>query len=143
MSNQTANKPESHLERAFALQLRTSNLPPPEREYRFAPPRRFRFDFAWPSLMIAVEIEGGTWTRGGHTRGSGYASDCDKYNLAASLGWRVLRFTTNDIGRYEGRGRNRTWVDNLKAVEAVEKLASSINSGDAVNKPNNGQAKPV
>lgn len=62
-------------------------------EYRFHPIRRWRFDFADPALMIAVEIEGGTWVGGRHITGSGYAKDCEKYNTATALGWRVFRFT--------------------------------------------------
>lgn len=30
-----------------------------QREYRFAPKRLWRFDFAWPELALALEIEGG------------------------------------------------------------------------------------
>ena len=62
-------------------------------EYRFSPPRRWRFDFAIPSEKIAIEIEGGVFTGGRHTRGVGYLKDIEKYNTATSLGWRVLRFT--------------------------------------------------
>lgn len=65
----------------------------PEAEYRFHPVRRWRFDFAWPSVKVAVECEGGTWTRGRHTRGSGYRGDCEKYNVATAAGWRVFRCT--------------------------------------------------
>lgn len=54
--------------------------------------RDWRFDFAFPDAMLAVEVEGGAWTNGRHTRGAGFAGDCDKYNAATMLGWRVLRF---------------------------------------------------
>jgi len=67
--------------------------PEPEREYRFAPPRRWRFDFAWPDAMVAVECEGGTWSRGRHVRGGGFERDCAKYNAAALAGWTVVRLT--------------------------------------------------
>ena len=67
----------------------------PQREYRFAPGRRYAFDFAWPESRVALEIEGGTYTNGRHVRGSGYRHDCEKYNLAASLGWRVFRATSD------------------------------------------------
>jgi very-short-patch-repair endonuclease len=63
-------------------------------EYRFHPTRRWRFDRALPELKIAVEIEGGTWSGGRHTRGAGYEGDCTKYNAAAVAGWAVLRFTS-------------------------------------------------
>jgi len=67
----------------------------PQREYRFAPGRRYAFDFAWPESRVALEIEGGTYTNGRHVRGSGYRHDCEKYNLAAALGWRVFRATSD------------------------------------------------
>lgn len=88
-------------EELFALQLRAYRLPDPEREFRFSPPRRWRFDFAWPDLRVAVEIEGGIFSGGRHTRGKGFESDCEKYNAAASDGWRVLRFTTGMVERGE------------------------------------------
>ena len=64
-------------------------------EYRKG--RAWRFDFAWPALMLAVECEGGTWSGGRHTRGDGYAKDTDKYNAASLAGWAVLRFTGDRI----------------------------------------------
>ncbi len=91
---------QSELEATFALQLRAEGLPEPEREYRFHPTRRWRFDFAWPEKMLAVEIEGGTWSRGRHTRGAGFEADCEKYNAATLLGWRVLRFTRKHIASW-------------------------------------------
>ena len=66
---------------------------PYKREFTFARPRRWRFDFAWPETRVAVEIEGGVWSRGRHTRGSGFAKDCEKYNAAVREGWFVLRYT--------------------------------------------------
>ncbi len=82
---------KSDLEADFAFQIRVAGLPVPEREYRWHPTRKFRADFAWPKFMIIVEIEGGVWSRGRHTRGSGFIKDCLKYNEAAILGWTVIR----------------------------------------------------
>jgi hypothetical protein len=71
--------------------LALNHLPRPHVEHRFATPRRWRFDWAWPTFKVALEIEGGVWTRGRHTRGKGFLADMDKYNRAAILGWCVLR----------------------------------------------------
>ena len=57
----------------------------------------WRFDFAIPDKKIAIECEGGTWTNGRHTRGAGFENDCNKYNNAALLGWKVYRFTGSQI----------------------------------------------
>lgn len=82
----------SRLEDAFDFQCAAVGLRP-VREYRFHPKRKWRFDAAFPELKLAIELEGGVWTRGRHTRGSGFTADCEKYNHAAVMGWRVLRFT--------------------------------------------------
>ena len=81
-------------EYALALKLDGIGYTP---EYQGIPGRRFRFDFAWPEHKLAVEIDGGTWTRGRHVRPTGYAKDCEKMNLAQLEGWRVLRFTTEMV----------------------------------------------
>jgi very-short-patch-repair endonuclease len=86
-----ALKPKPDLEATFALQVRAHRLPPPKREFKFHPKRNWRFDFAWPEYMLAVEIEGGTGSNGRHVRPAGFREDCKKYNAAALLGWTVLR----------------------------------------------------
>jgi len=93
---------QTELERLLALEIGTvrsqfSDVPEPEIEYRFHPTRRWRFDFAWPTLMVAAEAEGGTYVQGRHTRGKGFADDCEKYNTAATRGWFVLRFPKEHI----------------------------------------------
>ena len=91
---------KSELEEELAFQIKAVRIPQPEREYRFAPPRRWRFDMAWPDKMVAVECEGGIWGgKGRHVRGAGFTADCEKYNMAALQGWKVLRFTSEHIHR--------------------------------------------
>ena len=102
----------STLERTLETHLIASGAPPWEVEFHFARPRRWRFDFAWPDLMIAVECEGGTYSQGRHVRGSGFAADCEKYNAAALLGWCVLRYPGKAI-------RSGAAVDEI--VKAIEK----------------------
>ena len=66
-------------------------------EYLFATPRKWRFDFALVCQKIAIEIEGGAFTRGRHTRGVGFINDMEKYNFAVKMGWKVLRFTPAQV----------------------------------------------
>jgi len=87
----------SDLEDQLLFQIRVFQLPTPEREYRFKDGRRWRFDLAFPFHRLAVEVEGGTWVSGRHTRGSGFEKDCEKYAEAAILGWRTIRVTGNMI----------------------------------------------
>ena len=94
---------ESLLENKLGFLIRVLELPAPVTEYKFIKNRRFRFDFAWPDLKIAVEVEGGTYRYGRHQRPGGYENDCVKYSLAALLGWKVVRVTSGMItdGRAE------------------------------------------
>lgn len=94
--------------RVSILEMRVANLlnhprfPIPVREFRFHPTRLWRFDFCWPDLRIALEIEGGVFSRGAHSRGAGYTKDTEKYNQATIMGYRILRYTVknlNDIPR--------------------------------------------
>jgi hypothetical protein len=66
----------------------------PETEFSFHPTRKWKFDFAFPDIMLALEIEGSVWNNGRHTRGSGFIKDIDKYNEATMMGWKVLRAAT-------------------------------------------------
>ena len=85
----------SYLEAGFELWLREHpELPPFVREHRFAPPRRWRFDFAWPDHLFAVEIEGMGRSDGGlaaHRTREGFLKDAEKYERAMVLGWTVYR----------------------------------------------------
>ena len=74
-----------------------TGLQSPVAEYQFAPPRRWRFDFAFPAQRLAVEFDGGQWVIAGgrHNRDS----DREKLNAAAAMGWRVLRFSNQQWER--------------------------------------------
>lgn len=67
-------------------------------EHRFFKPRRWRFDFAWPARMVAVEIDGGRWAPGGGWHAGD--EDREKLSAAAALGWRVLRFSTQQVEKH-------------------------------------------
>jgi len=109
----------STLERTFAFHWRilAPDAPEPEREYRFHPTRRWRLDFAWPEHKTAVECEGGLYVRGRHVRGSGYEDDCEKYNEATALGWRVFRVTAGMLEHDPTR-----WIEMVEEALNVEVL---------------------
>ena len=59
--------------------------------------------------MIALEIEGGIYVRGRHTRGAGYEKDLEKYAHAMVDGWIVLRVSPAQLRD----GRAVQWLDAL------------------------------
>jgi very-short-patch-repair endonuclease len=81
----------------FLLMLKARKMPTPTLEYVFAPPRRFRLDYAWVEQKVGLEVDGGIWTGGAHGRGTGILRDQTKTNLAAGLGWRILRCTPSKL----------------------------------------------
>lgn len=68
-------------------------------QHKFSDTRNWRFDFAWPDLKLAMEVDGGTWVGGAHSRGSGIERDCEKLAAAVTFGWRVMRCTTGQVSR--------------------------------------------
>lgn len=66
-------------------------------EFKFHPTRQWAFDYAWPDKKIALEVEGGVFTNGAHTRGPHFMSDMEKYNTAALLGWTVVRTVPKEL----------------------------------------------
>ena len=86
------------------------------KEYVFHPNREWRFDYAFPLSdkpgfrPLAIEIDGGTWRKGGGAhRGKGFLRDLEKGREAVILGWRVLRFTPQE--RDDG-----TLLETLKRI---------------------------
>lgn len=86
----------------------------PETEYRFHPVRRWRFDYAFPDEMIAIEYEGIFRGKSRHRTVSGYTKDCEKYNTAALLGWTVLRFTAVHLKDGTAFEMIQQAIDNVK-----------------------------
>lgn len=83
--------------RGLDTQCKALGLPVGLPEYRFHETRKWRSDRAWPEHKLLVEIEGGGFTTGRHTRGQGFDNDCVKYAEAMIRGWRVLRVTTRMV----------------------------------------------
>jgi len=98
----------------------------PERQYRFSPTRKFRFDFAWPNEMVAVEIDG---LGPGHaiTRNVGVAiaalsNSNERQNHAVELGWLILRYTARQLSSEEKR---RKCIDQIKNVLKQQRYRTS------------------
>jgi len=86
----------------FKALCRREKVPEPVIEHHFAKPERaWRFDLAWIEPRIALEVEGGAWTKGRHVRGAGFIEDMHKYNRATELGWRVFRVTPSQLDTLE------------------------------------------
>jgi len=104
----------SHLELLLAEHIKDRDLPTPIREYLFAHElgRKWRADFAWPDLMLLVEVEGGTKGKSRHTQADGFQVDCRKYNDAAILGYAVLRFTAEMINTHEAVNTIQEFIED-------------------------------
>ncbi len=91
------------------LTMHADGVAPWESEHRFHPKRRWRFDYAWPALKLAVEVHGGVFRQGRHNRGQGFTSDREKMNEATLLGWRVLEVTSEQVRS----GKALEWIKQL------------------------------
>ena len=87
----------SKAEENLAFALTFVEVPQPIREHRFHASRRWRFDFAWPDYLFAVEVEGVTHDGGRHQRVEGFIADLDKYEAAMLDGWTVYRCSGKQI----------------------------------------------
>ena len=96
-STKPASRKVSQLEEKFILLWSCLNGPRLDRETRFHPTRRWRFDFCYKATKTAIEIEGGTRSNGRHSRHAGFREDAYKYNAAQVLGWTVFRLTYDMI----------------------------------------------
>jgi very-short-patch-repair endonuclease len=99
---------KANLEQKFleAWNRKFPHLPKPIMQHKFNALRKWRFDFAWEfvgglaavrTVNLAVEIDGGAYVGGGHTRGKQQSKDYEKMNVATAMGWRVLRFNTESM----------------------------------------------
>lgn len=85
-------------------------------ELQFHNTRKWRFDYAIPAAQVAIEVEGGAYTQGRHTRGRGFEADMEKYNTAEAMGWHVLRVTPE-------------WLCAPKTIEMI-RTATAIAMGE-------------
>ena len=94
--------------------LKSAGIPEPVTEHRFAPPRRWRMDYAWPDAKLALEVQGGIWTRGRHSRPAALLKEWEKLNTGAAMGWRFLFCQPSDLLKAET-------IDAIRAALAFKK----------------------
>jgi very-short-patch-repair endonuclease len=101
-------------EEELAFDLKAAGIPF-ARQFHFAahwtPPRKFAADFAFPLAWLLVEVDGGGYIAGRHTRGAGFEADHERDALAMLHGWRVLRVTPKQVES----GIALTWIEGLLA----------------------------
>ena len=102
------------------------------KEYSFHDTRKWRFDYAFPDQRVAVEVDGAVWAQGRHNRPVGYIADMEKLNTAASMGWLVLRITTDD----------RFFISTRELIVATLKY-SAARSVAAINGRDLIMARPI
>lgn len=84
----------------------------PVAEHQFCASRKWRFDFAWVNQKVALEVQGGLFTGGRHSRGPALLKEHEKLNTAACDGWRILY----------------TIPQNLCMSETLEMIREAINA---------------
>lgn len=99
----------------FDQQCRLAGLPEPMAEYRFHDKRKWRVDWCFVAEKVALEVEGGAWVGGRHTRGAGFLKDCEKYNTLACLGYRLIRVTPQQIEN----GEALNWAAKILQARAA------------------------
>lgn len=114
-------------ENLLAFQFDTVGVKGWVREYVFHDVRQWRLDFAWLDELLALEINGGTFRKGGgaHT-GAGFKRDVEKYCAAYELGWTVIVVMPENVrqGRalqvVERRLRiiRQGWLDHARDYDA-------------------------
>ena len=91
------------------------------RNIKFEPSRKWRFDFAWPTQKVAVEIDGLRYDgKAGHQTVKGVLNDAEKYEAALLLGWKVYRVPGPWIAEAKGDDVRLIWreevMDTLKTL---------------------------
>lgn len=85
----------------FLAMAKAHGLPVPVPEWKFHPNRKWRFDWAIPCRLVALEIQGAIYTGGRHTRGPALVKEYEKLNEAQMLGWKVLLVTPQQVNSGE------------------------------------------
>lgn len=85
---------ESNLEIELHTILTQHKFPPFTQQHIFHPQRQWRFDFAFVTHRVAIEVQG---YGPGHTSLSGMSNDHEKHNEALLHGWLIIYLMNRDI----------------------------------------------
>lgn len=88
---------KSSMEHEFLALWTDLGGPDLEEELKFHTSRKWRLDFCHLPSRVAIELEGGVYSRGRHTRGAGFVRDCEKYNAATRCGYTIFRLATGMV----------------------------------------------
>jgi len=113
------------------------------KEYKFHPKRRWKFDYACPERKIAIEVEGGVWNNGRHTRGKGFIGDIEKYNNASVMGWTLIRVTPDMLLTNETIEFVRQAVDGKSNVKPALEPIYSFGILTKMDRISNARKKPL
>jgi hypothetical protein len=100
-----------------------------ERQYAYVPGRKFKADFVmYPAVSgqmssmnwtmyrqrrpILIEVQGGIFSKKAHGSISGILNDNARLNFATKHGYRVLRFTTDEVND----GRAKAFIADVLGV---------------------------
>lgn len=94
-------------------------LPTPYLEFKFHATRKWRFDLCWPNARsysncfieeqdesvaeyltckpLALEVQGGIFVAGRHSRGAALLKEWEKLNAAAEMGYRIIYCQPKDL----------------------------------------------
>lgn len=78
-----------------------SGLPAPLIEYRFHPVRKWRIDYFFVRARVGLEVQGGIFIQGRHSRGASLLKEYEKLNEAAAMGIRMLYCTPQQLKKGE------------------------------------------
>ena len=95
----------------LVFQCKVAKLPVPQTEFQFHATRKWKADVCWPYITnpLIVEVDGGLYVNGGHTRGAAREKDYERDAEALKLGYRILRVSPGQVKS----GKAILWLQDL------------------------------
>jgi len=106
----------SYLEDMLAMMLDDNKIKY-IREYKFKDDRKWRFDFVLPDYKLAIEIQGGIYIMGRHSRGRELENEYEKFCEAVLLGWYIMPFTPRMVTKGIAIAYITNFIKNYKSNE--------------------------